>query len=111
MSAFSPPFWLVPLTFAPVQVCLRDILAVSSPAYVYALVAGRRTYIGATVSPLRRLAQHNKILQGGARCTTLRPTAEPWHFALLCPVPSWSDALAIEWHWKRAKRVGNSARD
>ena len=41
--------------------------------YCLATIDGSRTYIGATVDPDRRLAQHNGLLKGGARATASRP--------------------------------------
>lgn len=71
--------------------------------YCYCLqtLDGRKTYIGATVDPDRRLRQHNGQIKGGARATR----ANDWErVALIGGFPSWSDALKFEWRWKQIKR-------
>lgn len=57
----------------------------------------RRTYVGATVNPARRLRQHNGELVGGARATKGRQ----WTRRFL--VGGFQDertALQFEWRWK-----------
>lgn len=72
--------------------------------YCYCLqsVDGKRTYIGATIDPDRRLRQHQGVIKGGARATRGR---EWERVALIGGFPSWSDALKFEWRWKRMKRA------
>ncbi len=58
-----------------------------------------RTYIGATNDPVRRLAQHNGERAGGARYTK---TGRPWKLVMLLgPYVSASEAMRVEWRWKR----------
>jgi len=58
---------------------------------------GRRTYVGATVDPARRLRQHNGELAGGARATAgLRWRRE----FLVGGFAGERDALRFEWRWK-----------
>ena len=57
------------------------------------------TYIGATVDLDRRLAQHNKLMKGGAKATSRREGE--WY--RVCHVRGFIDnheALSFEWHWK-----------
>lgn len=66
---------------------------------VYLLVSfdGRRTYVGATSDPERRLKQHNREQSGGARSTA----GATWRRAAL--VSGFRDkieALQFEWRWK-----------
>ena len=71
--------------------------------YCLATVDGSRTYIGATVDPDRRLAQHNGYLKGGAKATAARPGG--WY--RICHVRGFLDshaALSFEWHWKHFTR-------
>jgi len=72
--------------------------------YSYCLQSndGKRTYIGATVDPDRRLKQHQGILSGGARATAGR---EWKRVCLVGGFPTWNDALKFEWRWKRMKRL------
>jgi predicted GIY-YIG superfamily endonuclease len=76
--------------------------------YCYLLVSDKRTYIGATVDPDRRLQQHNGMKSGGARATK----GKSW--SRVCYVsgfPDWTAALQFEWTWKhishRRHGVGN----
>ena len=71
--------------------------------YCLATMDGSRTYIGATVDPDRRLAQHNGLLKGGAKATACRPGQ--WY--RVCHVRGFLDshaALSFEWHWKHFSR-------
>jgi predicted GIY-YIG superfamily endonuclease len=66
---------------------------------VYLLISldGRRTYVGATSDPERRLKQHNREKSGGARSTA----GVAWRRAAL--VSGFRDkieALQFEWRWK-----------
>jgi predicted GIY-YIG superfamily endonuclease len=47
---------------------------------VYLLSCGRRTYVGSTTNPERRLRQHNREIVGGARAT--RVHAPNWKIVL-----------------------------
>ncbi|MEE8508486.1 MAG: GIY-YIG nuclease family protein [Myxococcota bacterium] len=74
---------------------------------VYVLVssAGRRTYVGITTDPERRLAQHNGVRKGGAR-TTRR--GRPWRIgALYGPCGSRAEAQRLE---RRLKKLRGEAR-
>ncbi len=67
--------------------------------YCYLLYTddGRRTYIGATVDPDRRLRQHNRELQGGAKSTH----GKDWTRAcMITGFPDWRATLQFEWAWK-----------
>jgi len=62
---------------------------------------GRKTYVGATVNPDRRLRQHNGEICGGARATKGRA----WKRRFL--VGGFADeraALRFEWRWKYLTR-------
>lgn len=62
---------------------------------------GRKTYVGATVNPDRRLRQHNGEICGGARATKGRT----WKRRFL--VGGFTDeraALRFEWRWKYLTR-------
>ncbi len=71
----------------------------------YALLSkgGKRTYVGVTNDPRRRLRQHRRELTGGARAT-----AGPWDWAYLLHVVGFERdkrrALSFEWHLKRASK-------
>lgn len=66
--------------------------------YVYllqSLSCPRKTYIGYTVDPVRRLRQHNGEIVGGAKRTT---RARPWK--MICHISGFPDkrtALQYEW--------------
>jgi len=70
--------------------------------YVYLLLSTTgKTYVGATVDPLRRLQQHNGQRSGGARATR----GGVWeHVCYLEGIPEWRSALQIEWKWKALRR-------
>jgi predicted GIY-YIG superfamily endonuclease len=76
--------------------------------YCYLLVSDKRTYIGATVDPDRRLEQHNGVKSGGARATR----GKAWdRICYVSGFPDWNAALQFEWSWKHVSRrqhgVGN----
>jgi structure-specific endonuclease subunit SLX1 len=69
--------------------------------YMLASIDGRKTYVGATVDPNRRLRQHNGEISGGARATKGRV----WKRRFL--VGGFEDeraALRFEWRWKYLTR-------
>lgn len=69
--------------------------------YMLASTDGRKTYVGATVNPDRRLRQHNGEITGGARATHGRQ----WRRIFL--VDGFDDekaALQFEWRWKYLTR-------
>jgi predicted GIY-YIG superfamily endonuclease len=63
------------------------------------------TYIGATVDPDRRLAQHNGLLVGGAKATKKVP-GEWQRVCLVQGFRTSHEALSFEWHWKHFSRRG-----
>lgn len=77
--------------------------------FCYALVAappasvsgktggGRRTYVGYTVDPRRRLRQHNREITGGARATR---GARWHHVAVVAGFQTQQQGLQFEWAWK-----------
>ena len=69
--------------------------------YVYLLSNGKKTYIGATKTPDKRLRQHNRELVGGAKATH----GSTWERILLISgLPNWRTALQLEWAWKYMSR-------
>lgn len=71
------------------------------PYYVYWIVSGRSSYIGATVDPERRLRQHNQLLVGGAK----RTKGKLWHFhCVVSGFKTWKQALMYEWCFKYHSR-------
>ena len=70
-------------------------------SYVYLLENGKKTYVGATIDPDRRLRQHNREISGGARATA----GGVWKRVLFVSgIPDWRSALQLEWAWKHATR-------
>jgi len=62
----------------------------------------KRTYVGATVDPDRRLRQHNGELVGGARATR----GGVWR--RVCCIegfPTEGAALQFEWKWKNLTKI------
>jgi predicted GIY-YIG superfamily endonuclease len=71
--------------------------------YCYLLVSTdfKRTYIGATINPDRRLEQHNRLKAGGAKATA----GKEWNrFLLIGGFPEGRSALQFEWAWKYNSR-------
>ena len=68
---------------------------------VYAIAAGRKSYVGATVDVRRRLRQHNGEIKGGAKYTRLgRPGkgGGGWRLVFtVCGFPGQRAALQFEW--------------
>lgn len=66
--------------------------------YCYCLASGNKTYVGATIDPDRRLAQHNGLLSGGAKATR----GHVWERKILVgPFETQHDGLSFEYFWKR----------
>ena len=62
--------------------------------FVYWIVSGRRSYIGATVDPVRRLRQHCGVIAGGAN----RTRGRLWKFeCVISGFQTWKQALQFEW--------------
>jgi predicted GIY-YIG superfamily endonuclease len=76
--------------------------------YMLRSVDGKKTYVGATVNPDRRLRQHNGEICGGARATKGRV----WRRVFL--IGGFAEeraALRFEWRWKwltRAHGIGDT---
>jgi len=74
-----------------------------SPQYCYIIYSPskNRTYVGYTVEPTRRIRQHNGIIKGGAKATSI---ASDWRFLSIITSSSSAFtnilALSIEWHLK-----------
>ena len=74
--------------------------------YVYWIVSGRSSYIGATVDPKKRLRQHCGIIKGGAR----RTKGRIWTYkCVIYGFRTWKEALQAEWsikyHSKRCRGI------
>ena len=75
--------------------------------FCYLLVSTdlKRTYIGATNNPDRRLQQHNRLKAGGAKATA----GKDWfRFLLIGGFPDGRAALQFEWAWKYHSRKSGS---
>ena len=72
--------------------------------YVYVLRSAspgtKRSYVGVTNDPMRRIRQHNGSLQGGAKYTK---KFGPWRFHAIFRFDSRHDALSVEWKVKHRK--------
>jgi predicted GIY-YIG superfamily endonuclease len=71
----------------------------SDPWHVYLLASldNKKTYVGATNDPDRRLKQHNREKSGGARSTA----GTAWRRAgLVSGFTDKIEALQFEWRWK-----------
>jgi predicted GIY-YIG superfamily endonuclease len=62
--------------------------------FVYWIVSGKSSYIGATVNPKRRLKQHCGVITGGAA----RTRGKLWKFqCVISGFQTWKQALQFEW--------------
>ena len=69
--------------------------------YCYLLQSDKKTYVGATIDPDRRLKQHNGLLGGGAKATK----GHVWkRICLVGMFPEEKDALQFEWKWKHLSK-------
>ena len=69
--------------------------------YMLASTDGRKTYVGATIDPDRRLRQHNGEIKGGARATKGRVWTRRF---LVGGFVGEKPALRFEWRWKYLTR-------
>lgn len=69
--------------------------------YMLASVDGKKTYVGATIDPDRRLRQHNGELVGGAQATKGRAWKRRF---LVGGFIGEKAALRFEWRWKYLTR-------
>ena len=61
----------------------------------------KKTYVGATLDPDRRLRQHNGEISGGAKATK----GSVWkRVCLVGTIPEERDALQFEWKWKNLSK-------
>lgn len=78
--------------------------------YCYILQNQNRTYIGYTIDPNRRIQQHNGIIKGGAKSTSV---LKDWKFLAIIksedPLFTKNLALSIEWNLKNP--LGKKIRD
>ena len=69
--------------------------------YILRLPNKNRTYVGYTIEPSRRIKQHNGILKGGAKATSI---SNDWQFLAIITSDNATFtkilALSIEWHLK-----------
>ncbi len=67
----------------------------------------KRTYVGMTVDPTRRIRQHNGELVGGAKATIACRPHEM--YCIIKGFPTINEAMSYEWHIKHAdgKRRSN----
>jgi structure-specific endonuclease subunit SLX1 len=77
--------------------------------YVYILysIENKRTYVGYTINPVRRILQHNGVLKGGAKYTC---AFGPW--VLFCLIGGFNDnieALQAEWALKHVSKKRKTA--
>jgi len=79
----------------------------TTESFVYLLECSNgNTYVGATIDVDRRLRQHNKEIQGGARATGAQVSKGcTWHrVCFVSGFPDWTAALQFEWRWKQLSR-------
>ena len=72
---------------------------------VYIIQSNNRSYIGMTNDFLKRWKQHNRMLKGGARYTSMSD-----HWTPICIIDGFknkSEAMQCEWKLKRVKGYYN----
>lgn len=70
--------------------------------YFLESLTGRKTYVGYSVDPFRRLRQHNGEIVGGAKRTK---KGGPWKIkCIVGGFPTERSALQFEWKWHRLRR-------
>jgi len=74
-------------------------------SYLLYTDGGKRTYVGATNDPDRRLRQHNGEISGGAFATKGRKWTRALHVG---GFPDWQSTLQFEWAWKHYSRKQNA---
>jgi predicted GIY-YIG superfamily endonuclease len=76
-------------------------MATTWTVYVLISATGKRTYVGVTIDPERRAAQHNGELSGGAKSTR---AGRPWTIgAVYGPYPNRSEAQRAEYAVKQRR--------
>jgi len=91
--------------------CAADDSDCRTAWWVYVLVSAsaRRTYVGVTTDPERRLAEHNGERPGGARSTR---AGRPWTLGRLHgPFEARGEAQALEHRLRRRRGVQRLAAD
>lgn len=66
--------------------------------YMLSCCDNKKTYIGASNNPVKRLKSHNGILTGGAKTTR---TSRPWKHVFIIENLDKISALQLEWRLKR----------
>ena len=80
------------------------VTAVKKFYYCYIIYSGNRTYTGYTVDLKRRIRQHNKEINGGARSTS---SSTNWQYLSIMTSFAWtcnSDAMKVEYIHKHPTR-------
>ena len=91
------------MKMANVEAVENDLPSQEKSWFCYMLASsdGRKTYVGATIDPDRRLRQHNGQLSGGARATKGRVWKRVF---LIGGFVGEKAALRFEWRWKYLTR-------
>lgn len=73
--------------------------------YILYNTTNKRSYVGYTSNPFRRLRQHNRIIKGGAKYT--QNASGHWEYLAVITSDTLDkqSALSLEWHTKHDKRT------